>query len=94
MPGMGGRLAHVPERMTTVLLFSAAPAFEVLMVWQAIRAPGDWGNYFWAAALGLSLLGALLFASWVPFYLPCASGGSADSWPTPGGPDATAEPRA
>jgi hypothetical protein len=57
-----GRLAHAPERMITVLLFSAAPAFEVLTVWQAVQAPGDWVNYFWAAALGLTLVGALLFA--------------------------------
>ena len=54
------RLVQAPERMTTVLLFSAAPAFEVLMVWQVVQAPGDWVNYFWAAALGLTLLGGLL----------------------------------
>ena len=57
-----GRLAHAPEHMTRLLLFSAAPAFEVLTVWQVVRAPGDWVNYFWAAALGLTLLAALQVA--------------------------------
>jgi len=56
-----GCLAHAPERMSTVLLFSAALALEVLMVWQVVQAPRDWVNYFQAAELGLALLAGLLF---------------------------------
>jgi len=55
-------LVHAPARMTTLLMFSTALAFEVDSVWQVAQAPGDWVNYFWAAALGLTLLAALLVA--------------------------------
>ena len=40
------RLAHAPERMTTLILFSTAMAFQVDSVWAIARAPGDWVNYF------------------------------------------------
>jgi hypothetical protein len=68
-----GHLAHAPERMTTLLLFSTALALEVGSVWQVAQAPGDWVNYFWAAALGLTLLVGVL-AQWFPRLLPRARG--------------------
>jgi hypothetical protein len=56
------RVVHAPERMTTVLLFTTALAFQVYTFWQVAQAPGDWVNYFWATVLGLTLLTALLAA--------------------------------
>jgi hypothetical protein len=55
-----GRLAHAPERITMPLFFIVAQAFEADTVWGAVQAPGDWVNYFNAAALGLAILAALL----------------------------------
>jgi hypothetical protein len=75
-----GRLAHAPERTTTPLVLGSGLALEVLIVWQACRLHGTGCTTSRQRRSG--------FSCWLPFCLPSGSGGSADSWPEPGGHDA------
>lgn len=52
-------------RMTGLIVISGGLAGEVVYIWNAVQAPGDWVNYFMAAWLFLLCLAWWLVRQWV-----------------------------
>jgi hypothetical protein len=52
-------------RMTELIFISSGLAGEVVYIWNAVQAPGDWVNYFVAAWLFLLYLAWWLIGQWV-----------------------------
>jgi hypothetical protein len=52
-------------RMTGLIVISSGVAGEVVYIWNAVQAPGDWVNYLLAALLFLPYLAWWLIRQWV-----------------------------